>query len=75
MSCCSVTLYVVLLDVSVSLDQILIQLADLAPDWRRLAQALETDRIKDIANYVCELFWNMHMFIMDVVTCTTRACS
>ena len=39
-------------DVSVSLDQILIQLGEVAPDWRRLAESLEIEGIHDIAQYV-----------------------
>ena len=37
---------------SVSLDQILIQLGEVAPDWRRLAESLEIEGVDDIAHYV-----------------------
>ena len=37
---------------SVSLDQILIQLGEVAPDWRRLAESLEIEGVDDIAQYV-----------------------
>ena len=39
-------------DLSVSLDQILIQLQEVAPDWRRLAEAMELEDIDKITEYV-----------------------
>ena len=39
-------------DVSVCLDQILIQLEEVAPDWRRLAEAVGIEGVNDIAEYV-----------------------
>ena len=39
-------------DLSVSLDQILIQLQEVVPDWRRLAEAMELEDIDKITEYV-----------------------
>lgn len=39
-------------DLSVSLDQILILLREVAPDWKRLAEAMELEDIDKITEYV-----------------------
>ena len=41
-----------LTDRSVSLDQILIQLKEVAPKWRELAEAVGVENVNDISDYV-----------------------
>ena len=46
--------FVFLTDRSVSLDQILIQLKEVAPKWRELAEAVGVESLDEISDYVRE---------------------
>ena len=41
-------------DLEVSLDQILIQLREVTPHWRRLGEAVGVQRLDEISEYVCQ---------------------
>ena len=41
-------------DTFVSLDQILIQLREVTPHWRRLGEAVGVQRLDEILQYVCQ---------------------
>ena len=43
-----------------SLDQILIQLKEVAPHWRRLGEAVGVGRLDEISQYVCQT-WESSM--------------
>ena len=46
-------------DTFVCLDQILIQLREVTPHWRRLGEAVGVHRLDEILQYVCQPF-NLH---------------
>ena len=44
-----------LTDLSVSLDQILIQLKEVAPKWKELAEAVGAENVEEISNHVSKI--------------------
>ena len=52
---CSNAVLCVYIDSAVCLDQILIQLKEVAPQWRRLGKAVGLEALDDISRHVCRL--------------------
>ena len=51
-----------------SLDQILIQLKEVTPHWRRLGEAVGVQRLDEIAEYVCQL-WETRLLCDSLSLC------
>ena len=57
-----------LTDRSVSLDQILIQLKEVAPKWRELAEAVGAENVNEISDFVRKILQNNNVNTRDYIT-------